>query len=142
MTKTKVDITWFGSGIWSTARPLCSPLARLPHPCGPSFILRFLSRKMVVLRRTSGSMGILTGVESNWTRWLFLSCWRLRLSRQNALQDFDPYPMVLKAATYLLRHGPVTQQERWEEASGYSPSTLASNIAALIGAAYFCRQRA
>ncbi|MGB8985585.1 MAG: glycoside hydrolase family 15 protein [Candidatus Sulfotelmatobacter sp.] len=66
----------------------------------------------------------------------------LRLSQQNALQDFDPYPMVLKAAAYLLRHGPVTQQERWEEASGYSPSTLASNIAALIGAAYFCRQRA
>jgi len=66
----------------------------------------------------------------------------LRLSRANALQDFDPYPMVLKAASYLLRHGPVTEQERWEEASGYSPSTLASNIAALIGAAYFCRQRA
>ena len=66
----------------------------------------------------------------------------LRLSQQNALQDFDPYPMVLKAAAYLLRHGPVTQQERWEEASGYSPSTLASNIAALIGAACFCRQRA
>ena len=65
----------------------------------------------------------------------------LRLSQQKALKDFDPYPMVLKAATYLLRHGPVTQQERWEEASGYSPSTLASNIAALIGAAYFCRQR-
>jgi len=48
----------------------------------------------------------------------------------------------LKAASYLLRHGPVTEQERWEEASGYSPSTLASNIAALIGAAYFCRKRA
>ncbi|MFZ0212389.1 MAG: glycoside hydrolase family 15 protein [Candidatus Acidiferrales bacterium] len=66
----------------------------------------------------------------------------LRLSRENALQDFDPYPMVLKAASYLLRHGPATQQERWEEASGYSPSTLASNVAALIGAAYFCRKRA
>lgn len=66
----------------------------------------------------------------------------LHLSQQNALQGIDPYPMVLKAASYLLRHGPVTQQERWEEASGYSPSTLASNIAALIGAAYFCRQRA
>ncbi|MGD0966133.1 MAG: glycoside hydrolase family 15 protein [Candidatus Acidiferrales bacterium] len=66
----------------------------------------------------------------------------LRLSQQNVLQDFDPYPMVLKAASYLLRHGPVTEQERWEEASGYSPSTLASNIAALIGAAYFCRKRA
>ncbi len=66
----------------------------------------------------------------------------LRLSQYNALQDFDPYPMVLKAASYLLRHGPVTPQERWEEASGYSPSTLASNIAALICAACLCRQRA
>jgi glucoamylase len=40
-----------------------------------------------------------------------------------------------------VRHGPVTEQERWEEASGYSPSTLASNIAALICAACFARER-
>ena len=37
--------------------------------------------------------------------------------------------------------GPVTQQDRWEEASGYSPSTLATNIAALICAAQFARGR-
>jgi glucoamylase len=37
--------------------------------------------------------------------------------------------------------GPVSQQERWEEASGYSPSTLASSIAALICAASFARER-
>ncbi len=49
--------------------------------------------------------------------------------------------MVLKGAAYLIRNGPVTQQERWEEASGYSPSTLASNIAALICAATFFRHR-
>jgi glucoamylase len=49
--------------------------------------------------------------------------------------------MILKAAAYLIRHGPVTEQERWEEASGYSPSTLASNIAALIVAASFARER-
>lgn len=35
----------------------------------------------------------------------------------------------------------MTQEERWEEASGYSPSTLASNIAALIGAACLVRDR-
>ena len=68
-----------------------------------------------------------------------LLAWRLRT--QNALQELDPYPMVLRAAAYLVRHGPVTQQERWEEASGYSPSTLASNIAALICAACFARER-
>ena len=48
---------------------------------------------------------------------------------------FDPYPMVLAAASYLINEGPVTPQERWEENSGYSPSTLASNIAALVCAA-------
>ena len=64
-----------------------------------------------------------------------------RLRCENALQDFDPYPMVLRAAAYLVRHGPVTPQERWEEVSGYSPSTLASNIAALICAACFARER-
>lgn len=64
-----------------------------------------------------------------------------RLYRENALRQFDPYPMVLQAASYLIRHGPATQQERWEEASGYSPSTLAANIAALICAASFARER-
>lgn len=69
---------------------------------------------------------------------ILLAC---RLQREDALQDFDPYPMIRKAAAYLIRHGPVTEQERWEEASGYSPSTLASNVAALIGAAWFARDR-
>ncbi len=63
-----------------------------------------------------------------------------RLHEDGALADFDPYPMVLRAAGYLVRHGPATQQERWEEASGYSPSTLASNIAALVCAALFARE--
>ena len=49
--------------------------------------------------------------------------------------------MVLKAAGYLIHHGPVTPQERWEENSGYSPSTLAAHIAALICAAAFARER-
>jgi glucoamylase len=48
--------------------------------------------------------------------------------------------MVLRAASYLVRHGPATEQERWEEAGGYSPSTLAANIAALVCAAGFARQ--
>jgi glucoamylase len=64
-----------------------------------------------------------------------------RLLRENALQGFDPYPMVLRAAAFLVRNGPATAQERWEEASGYSPSTLANNIAALICSACFARDR-
>ena len=79
------------------------------------------------------------GIQLDEVAFPILLAWQLQ--RQNALQEFAPYPMVLKAAAYLVRHGPVTQQERWEEASGYSPSTLASNIAALIGAACLARGR-
>lgn len=64
-----------------------------------------------------------------------------RLHEAKALQEFDPYSMVLKGAGYLIHHGPVTPQERWEESSGYSPSTLAAHIAALICAAAFARER-
>jgi glucoamylase len=45
------------------------------------------------------------------------------------------WPMVGKAAGYLVRNGPVTQQDRWEEDAGYSPFTLAAEIAALLAAA-------
>jgi glucoamylase len=58
-----------------------------------------------------------------------------RLSVAGLLQQFDPKGMILAAAGALIRNGPMTQQERWEEVEGYSPSTLASNIAALLCAA-------
>ncbi len=48
---------------------------------------------------------------------------------------------MIRGARYLILHGPATQEDRWEEASGYSPSTLASNIAALICAADFAHVR-
>src|SRR5262249_35737943 len=64
-----------------------------------------------------------------------------KLRAADALRDFDPYPMVLRAARYLIAHGPVTPQERWEENAGYSPSTPASTIAALTCASCFARER-
>ncbi|MBI4488268.1 MAG: glucan 1,4-alpha-glucosidase, partial [Deltaproteobacteria bacterium] len=79
------------------------------------------------------------GIQLDEVAFPILLAWRLR--RENALRDFDPYPMVKRAAGYLIRNGPATQQERWEEAGGYSPSTLASNIAALICAASFAHER-
>lgn len=63
-----------------------------------------------------------------------------RLHEMGALGAFDPLPMVTRAAGYMIRHGPATPQERWEEAAGYSPSTLASNITALICGAHMLRQ--
>jgi glucoamylase len=40
--------------------------------------------------------------------------------------------MARKAAGFIVRNGPVTQQDRWEEDPGYSPFTLAVEIAALL----------
>lgn len=45
------------------------------------------------------------------------------------------WPMVRKAAAYLICNGPVTPQDRWEEDPGYSPFTVAAQIAALLAAA-------
>ena len=44
-------------------------------------------------------------------------------------------PMIEKAASYVARNGPVTGEDRWEEDAGYSPFTLAVEIAALLAAA-------
>ncbi len=59
------------------------------------------------------------------------------LRRTNKLEDCSPWPMIRKAAGFLVRKGPVTQQERWEENAGYSPNTMAVEIAALLAAADF-----
>jgi glucoamylase len=45
------------------------------------------------------------------------------------------WPMARSAAGFILRNGPVTQQDRWEEDGGYSPFTLAAEISALLAAA-------
>ena len=64
-----------------------------------------------------------------------------RLSRLDALGEFDPSSMVFRAARFLVEHGPVTEQDRWEEVSGYSPSTLAATISALVVAGRLARRR-
>jgi glucoamylase len=64
-----------------------------------------------------------------------------RLARADALLGFDPWVMVLRSVGYLMLNGPATGQERWEENSGYSPSTLASVLAAIISAATFAKER-
>lgn len=44
-----------------------------------------------------------------------------------------------RAADYVVAHGPATQQERWEEEKGYSPSTIAAEIAGLVCASAIAR---
>ena len=44
-------------------------------------------------------------------------------------------PMIHKAVRFVVQNGPYSPQDRWEENGGYSPFTLAVEIAALLGAA-------
>ena len=79
------------------------------------------------------------GVQLDEVAFPILLAWRLW--KATALENFDPYPMVKSAVAYVIEQGPVTLQERWEECSGFSPSTMAAKIAALICAADFARSR-
>ncbi len=47
---------------------------------------------------------------------------------------------VKRAADFIVKNGPTTPQERWEERSGYSPSTIAAEIAGLVCAAEIAKK--
>lgn len=79
------------------------------------------------------------GIQLDQVAMPILLAWRLK--RAEALRQFDPWPLVSRAARYLILHGPVTSQDRWEESSGYSPSTIATIIAGLVCAAEFAYGR-
>jgi glucoamylase len=78
-----------------------------------------------------------TGVQLDEVSFPIMLAWRLK--RHGALKEFNPYNMVASAVAFLILNGPITQQERWEEVAGFSPSTLASNIAAITCASSFAR---
>jgi glucoamylase len=64
--------------------------------------------------------------------------------REGALDEGDLadfMPMVQAAAGFLVRNGPVTPQDRWEEDPGYAPFTLAAEVAALLAAADLIEQQ-
>lgn len=59
-------------------------------------------------------------------------------SRTGALRPDERlryWPLVRRAAGFIVRNGPVSSQDRWEEDPGYGPFTLAAEIAALLVAA-------
>jgi glucoamylase len=54
---------------------------------------------------------------------------------QSELKHF--WPMIRKAACYLVLNGPISDQDRWEENAGYSTFTLSVEISALLIAAEY-----
>ncbi len=60
----------------------------------------------------------------------------LILAYQLGKTDRQTYEKNIKrSAEYIVKNGPFTKQERWEEESGFSPSTIAAEIAGLVCAA-------
>ncbi len=58
--------------------------------------------------------------------------------RKGAITDGDLkrlWPTVRRAAAYIARFGPVSDQDRWEEDPGYTPFTVAAEVVALLAAA-------
>ena len=80
-----------------------------------------------------------SGVQLDEIAAPLLLAWRL-YQHEVPLELFNPRVMMVRAAAYLILQGPVTCQERWEENAGYSPSTLATVIAALVCAAELARE--
>ena len=77
-----------------------------------------------------------SGVQMDETAFPILLLDLMRREAPDALGKLDRWwPMVRNAASYIIRNGPVTQQDRWEEDAGYSPFTLAAEISALLAAA-------
>src|SRR5438874_356322 len=80
-----------------------------------------------------------SGLQLDQLAFPILLAWRLH--QNNALGLFDPHVMIVRAASQLILQGPVTAQERWEENAGYSPSTLATVIAALVCTSEWAKER-
>jgi glucoamylase len=60
----------------------------------------------------------------------------LVLAYQLGRKDHQSWLSHIKpAADFIVRNGPWTDQDRWEEKSGYSPATIAAQIAGLVCAA-------
>jgi glucoamylase len=77
-----------------------------------------------------------SGIQMDETSFPILLVDLLRREAPEALGKLDRWwPMVRKAASFILRFGPVTMQDRWEEDAGYSPFTLAAEISSLLAAA-------
>jgi glucoamylase len=73
------------------------------------------------------------GIQLDQAATPILLAWQLKAA--------DRYASLVKpAADFIARVGPKTGQERWEEIGGYSPATLAAEVAALVCAADLAKQ--
>jgi glucoamylase len=67
------------------------------------------------------------GLQMDQVAWPLVLAYQLKRHDRNSwLKHIKP------AADFILNHGPRTDQDRWEEKSGYSPAAIAAQIAGLV----------
>ncbi|WP_231116006.1 glucodextranase DOMON-like domain-containing protein [Motilibacter rhizosphaerae] len=76
------------------------------------------------------------GVQLDENAFPVLAAWQAGLGGDAALYKDHIKP----AADFVVAHGPSYGNERWEEQAGYSPSTIAAEIAGLVAAAAIADQ--
>ncbi|MEA2147154.1 MAG: hypothetical protein QOG59_2741, partial [Solirubrobacteraceae bacterium] len=77
------------------------------------------------------------GTQLDETAYPILMDWESGLSSDATLYQRH----VIPAADFLVAHGPSLGSERWEEQSGYSPSTISAEIAGLTAASAIARRQ-
>ena len=82
-----------------------------------------------------GGKGYWEGLQLDETAFPVLLA--VALDERNALEGTQVHDMIRRALSFLVRNGPVSQQDRWEENAGLNTFTLAVCIAALIGGARY-----
>jgi glucoamylase len=75
-----------------------------------------------------------TGIQMDEQAFPIVLAWQLQRF------DAETWRALRRTAEFILRHGPGTEQDRWENQSGYSPGTIAAEIAALVCAADLARR--
>ena len=75
-----------------------------------------------------------TGIQMDEQAFPIVLAWQL--------QRFDAatWRKLRRTAEFIVRHGPETEQDRWENQSGYSPGTIAAQVAGLVAAADLARR--
>jgi len=76
-----------------------------------------------------------TGIQMDEQSYPIVLAWQLGITDKTTWEKH-----IRPAAEFVLAHGPATQQERWEEVPGYSPSTIAAEIAGLVCASAIAKQ--
>ncbi len=78
--------------------------------------------------------------DSSFGTQLDETAYPILMADQLGMTDAGLYQNHIRpAAGFLISHGPALGAERWEEQNGYSPSTIAAEIAGLVAAAHLAQ---